>query len=110
MPGMYAPPAVELPNTSAIVGMPAADSWVRSRKIRPPGMKISFCVGRSAPPDSTSPITGSRFSSAISCARSDFFSVHGLDAPPRTVGSEPLIRHSTPLTTPMPVTTEAPTV
>ena len=59
---MYAPPAVELPNTSAMVGMPAADSRVRSRKIRPPGMKISFWVGRSAPPDSTSEITGSRFS------------------------------------------------
>ena len=26
MPGTYAPPAVELPNTSAIVGMPAAES------------------------------------------------------------------------------------
>jgi hypothetical protein len=54
MPGKYAPPAVELPKTIAIVGMPAADSRVRSRNVRPPGMKISFCVGRSAPPDSTS--------------------------------------------------------
>ncbi len=65
MPGTYAPPAVELPNTSAIVGMPAADSRVRSRKICPPGMKISFWVGRSAPPDSTRLISGSRFSRAI---------------------------------------------
>ena len=87
MPGMYAPPAVELPNTSAMVGIPAADSRVRSRKHRPPGMKISFCVGRSAPPDSTSEITGSRFSQAISLARSVFFSVHGLLVPPLTVGS-----------------------
>ena len=50
---------------------------------------------------------GSR--SAISAARSTFFSVHGLVAPPRTVGSLALIMHSTPLTTPMPVTTLAPT-
>ncbi len=90
--------------------MPAADNRVRSRNICPPGMKISFWVGRSAPPDSTSPMTGSRFSSAIWLARKTFFSVYGFDAPPRTVGSEPLIMHSTPLTTPMPVTTEAPTV
>ena len=41
--------------------MPAADSRVRSRNIRPPGMKISFWVGRSAPPDSTRLIIGSRF-------------------------------------------------
>ena len=84
---MYAPPAVELPNTSAMVGMPAADSRVRSRNIRPPGMKISFWVGRSAPPDSTSEMTGSRFSNAISLARRIFFSVHGLLVPPWTVGS-----------------------
>ena len=72
-------------------------------------MKISFCVGRSAPPDSTSEITGSRFASAISLARSVLRSVHGLLAPPRTVGSLATIRHSTPSTTPMPVTTLAPT-
>ena len=77
MPGMYAPPAVELPKTSAIVGMPAADSRVRSRKICPPGMKISFCVGRSAPPDSTRPITGSRF-----CER-DLVGAQGLLQRPR---------------------------
>jgi len=28
-------------------------------------MKISFCVGRSAPPDSTIEITGKRFCNAI---------------------------------------------
>ena len=110
MPGMYAPPAVELPKTSEIVGMPAADNRVRSRKICPPGMKMSFCVGRSAPPDSVNPMQGSRFCMAISSARSDFFKVYGLDAPPRTVGSLPLIMHSTPSTTPMPATTLAPTV
>ena len=86
MPGMYAPPAVELPNTSAMVGMPAAESWVRSRNIRPPGMKTSFCVGRSAPPDSTREITGSRFCIAMSLRAEALRSVHGLLVPPRTVG------------------------
>ena len=69
---------MELPKTSAMVGMPAADSRVRSRNSRPPGMKISFWVGRSAPPDSTRLITGSRLARAISVARRVFFSVHGL--------------------------------
>ena len=110
MPGTYAPPAVELPKTSAIVGIPAADSRVRSRNIRPPGMKTSFWVGRSAPPDSTREITGSRFSRAISLARRILRSVHGLLVPPLTVGSLATTRHSTPLTTPIPVTTLAPTV
>src|SRR6478609_6197683 len=73
-------------------------------------MKISFCVGRSAPPDSTSEIVGRPFSSAIWAARKPFFTVHGLLAPPFTVGSLAVIMHSTPSTTPMPVTTLAPTV
>ena len=110
MPGTYAPPAVELPKTSAIVGWRRFDARVRSRNSLPPGMKISFCVGRSAPPDSTREIVGRLFSSAICAARKIFFTVHGFDAPPLTVGSLALIRHSTPSTTPMPVTTEAPTV
>src|SRR5262245_4766427 len=110
MPGRYAPPAVELPNTSATVGQPAADARVMSRKIRPPGMKISFCVGRSAPPDSTRLLVGSRFCAAMSAARKLFLVVHRLLEPPLTVGSLPLTRHSTPSTTPMPVTTLAPTV
>src|SRR5215218_9355387 len=109
MPGTYAPPAVELPKTSAIVGWRRALARVRSRNSLPPGMKISFCVGRSAPPDSTSEIVGSRFSSAICAARKIFFTVHGLLAPPLTVGSLAVIRHSTPSTTPIPVTTLAPT-
>ena len=88
---------MELPNTSAMVGIPAADSRVRSRNICPPGTKISFWVGRSAPPDSTSEITGSRFSNAIWLARSIFRSVHGLLVPPLTVGSLATIRHSTPV-------------
>ena len=54
MPGTYAPPAVELPNTSAMVGICIAESWMRSRKIWPALMKRSAWVGRSAPPDSTS--------------------------------------------------------
>ena len=73
-------------------------------------MKISFCVGRSAPPDSTREIVGRLFSSAICEARKIFFTVQGLEAPPLTVGSLALIMHSTPSTTPMPVTTDAPTV
>ena len=77
---------------------------------RPPGMKISFWVGRSAPPDSTRLISGSRFSRAISSARSVFLSVHGLVAPPRTVGSLATDHALDALTTPMPVTTLAPTV
>lgn len=109
MPGMYAPPAVELPKTTAIVGMPAAESRVRSRKMAPPGMKISFCEGRSAPPDSTRLMQGRRLARAMSLARRAFLSDHGLLAPPRTVGSLAVIRHSTPSTIPMPVTSEAPT-
>ena len=72
-------------------------------------MKISFCVGRSAPPDSTREMVGRPFSSAICDARKIFFTVHGLLAPPLTVGSFAVITHSTPSTTPMPVTTLAPT-
>ena len=72
-------------------------------------MKISFWVGRSAPPDSTSATVGSPFSSAICEARKIFFTVHGLEAPPFTVGSLAVIMHSTPSITPMPVTTDAPT-
>lgn len=71
-------------------------------------MKISFCEGRSAPPDSTRLTQGSRLAKAISFARRAFLSVHGLEAPPRTVGSLAVIRHSTPSTTPIPVTSEAP--
>src|SRR4051812_35639914 len=110
MPGTYAPPAVELPKTSAMVGMPIADSSVRSWKILPAGTNSSDWVGRSAPPDSTRLITGSRLIRAISSARSTFFSDQGFIAPPRTVGSCVMSTHSTPATTPMPVITLAPTV
>src|SRR5215472_4883787 len=88
--------------------MPAADSRVRSRKSRPPGTKMSFWLGRSAPPDSTREITGSRFCFAMSLARKIFRIVQGLLAPPRTVGSFATIMHSTPSTTPMPATTLPP--
>ena len=64
-------------------GYPSADARVRSRNIRPPGMNISFCVGRSAPPDSTSEITGSRFCSTISLAR------NALPQRPRVAGAAP---------------------
>ena len=101
---------MELPNTSAMVGMPAAESRVRSRNICPPGTNTSFCVGRSAPPDSTREITGNRFCSAIWLARRIFRSVHGLLVPPLTVGSLATSMHSTPPTAPMPTTRLAPTV
>jgi hypothetical protein len=67
-------------------------------------MKISFWVGRSAPPDSTRETTGSRFCNAICLARSIFRSVHGLLVPPLTVGSLATMTHSRPLTRPIPVT------
>ena len=46
--------------------MPAAESRVISRNVRPPGTNRSAWRGRSAPPDSTSATTGSRLRSAIS--------------------------------------------
>ena len=95
--------------TSAIVGIPAADLRVRLRKLAPPGTKISFWRGRSAPPDSTKPIAGNRFAIAISWARRPLRSVYGFEVPPRTVGSEAPIMHSTPSITPIPFTCEAPT-
>ena len=110
MPGTYAPPAVELPNTSATVGTACADSSVSSWKIRPAGTNRSAWVGRSAPPDSTRFITGSRLVRAISSARRVLRSEYGFIAPPRTVGSCPMITHSTPEMTPIPVTSLAPTV
>ena len=81
-----------------------AESWVRSRKIWPAGMNRSAWVGRSAPPDSTRLISGSRLTVAISSARRFFLSVYGFIDPPRTVGSWAMITHSTPDTTPTPVT------
>ncbi len=108
MPGTYAPPAVALPNTTAIVGSRAALAAVRSRKTRPPGMKISDWDGRSAPPDSTRLTSGSRFSAAIWPSRWLFLRLYGLTAPPRTVGSFAMSTHSTPSTTPIPPTIPAP--
>jgi hypothetical protein len=100
---------VALPNTMASVGMPAAENRVRSRKARPPGMKISAWVGRSAPPDSTRLTIGRRLTQAISPARWVFLSEYGFTEPPRTVGSFAMITHGVPETKPMQVTTLAPT-
>jgi hypothetical protein len=66
---------VELPNTRAIVGMAAAESWVSFWKILPASTNSSDCVGRSAPPDSTRYTTGSLLAPAISSARRFFFKV-----------------------------------
>ena len=76
----------------------------------PPGMKISFWVGRSAPPDSTSEITGSRFSqrdlvgAAAPCAAST-----GCSRRRGRSGRWRRSRTRRPRPTPMPVTTLAPT-
>ena len=50
---------------------------------------------------------GSRFSSAISCARRCFLTVSGKYVPPLTVASLATITHSRPCTLPMPVTMPA---
>src|SRR6185436_9189426 len=107
---MYAPPAVELPNTRQIVGIRACERRVRSRKPRPPGTKILAWFGRSAPADSIIEIDGSRLCSAMSLSRPDFHAVISLTAPPLTVDSLAVIRHSTPDTRPIPPTRPAPGV
>src|SRR5687767_699583 len=99
---MYAPPAVELPNTRQIDGIRARDRCVRSRKPRPPGTKIFDWFGRSAPADSIIEIEGKRFCVAISESRPDFHAVISLIAPPFTVDSLAVIKHSTPETRPIP--------
>src|SRR6185369_9370850 len=102
MPGMYAPPAVELPNTRQIDGIRCSLRRVRSRNPRPPGTKIFDWFGRSAPALSIIEIDGSRLCSAISDSRPDFHAVISLIAPPLTVDSLAVITHSTPETLPMP--------
>src|SRR6185369_6295373 len=101
MPGMYAPPAVELPNTRQIDGMRSCERRVRSRKPRPPGTKIFDWFGRSAPADSIIEIDGRRFCSAMSERRPDFQAVISLIAPPFTVESFAVITTSVPDTLPM---------
>ena len=91
-----------------MVGMFAADIWVSLRKLAPPGTNTSAWLGRSAPPDSVRLTSGSRLRSAMSIARRALCIVIGLCAPPLTVGSFALTRHSTPLTQPMPVTSPTP--
>ncbi len=108
MPGTYAPPAVDEPNTTDTVGMPAFDSAVRSRNVRPPGTKMSACTRRSAPADSVRLMTGRRFSRAICSPRCALSTEYRFDAPPLTVGSLAVTRHATPATQPMPCTIEPP--
>src|SRR5688500_18494074 len=108
MPGIYAPPAVELPNTTHIVGSRISLRRVRSRKPRPPGTKIFDWFGRSAPALSIREIDGRPFSSARFDKRPDLITEYSLIAPPFTVASEAVIMHSTPLTIPTPPTTLAP--
>ncbi len=86
----------------------AADIWVSLRKLAPPGTNTSAWLGRSAPPDSVRLTSGRRLRSAMSMARRALCMVIGLWAPPLTVGSLALTRHSTPLTQPIPVTRPTP--
>ena len=54
--GTYAPPAVHEPITTAIWGMPSAESRAWLKKIRPKWSrsgKTSAWSGRNAPPEST---------------------------------------------------------
>jgi hypothetical protein len=108
MPGTYAPPAVELPNTSATVGSPAADARVRSRNIRPPGTMISFWA---ADPRLRfhQMHAGEPFSAAISAPERLLQGprVAGAAAHGGVVGGHHAL--DAPRSTPMPVTTLAPT-
>src|SRR5499426_4857166 len=98
---MYAPPAVDEPNTRQMVGIRDSERRVRSRNPRPPGTKIFDWFGRSAPALSIIEIDGSRLCSATSDSRPDFHALTSLIAPPFTVDSLAVIRHSTPDTLPM---------
>src|SRR6185436_818965 len=102
MPGTYAPPAVDEPNTRQIVGIFSRDRRVSSRKPRPPGTKIVDWNGRSAPPDSVRLMIGIRFWAQISMVRPVLIAVYGLIEPPLMVGSLAVMTHSTPDTTPIP--------
>ena len=94
---------MDAPCTTAICGMPAADSRAWLAKVRPPSTKISAWYMRLAPPDSTSAISGSLFSRASSCARSAFFRPIGATVPPFTALSLAETSTRLPATTPMPV-------
>ena len=54
--GRYAPPATQLPMIAANCGMPAAEITELLRKMRPKSSssgKISSCIGRNTPAEST---------------------------------------------------------
>src|SRR5688572_27911180 len=101
---------VELPCTRQTVGMRADDSLVRTLNPRPPGTRIFDWFDRSAGSGSIGEIVGSRLCSATSERRPDFHALISLIAPPLTVDSLAVIRHSTPDTRPMPPTMLAPGV
>ena len=69
--------------------------------------KISSCIGKKTPAESTKYIVGKRFSIAISCALKFFLAVIGNQAPALTVASLATIIHCFPLTYPIPATTPA---
>ena len=95
---------------AANCGTPAAEITELLRKIRPKSSssgKISSCIGRNTPAESTRYISGSAHSNAMRCARITFFVVAGKNAPAFTVASLATIMHGTPSTLPIPVTTPA---
>ena len=96
---------MQWPNTSASCLTPSFDRIDWLRKIRPAmylSGKISDCSGRKPPAESQRWTTGSRFSMAMSSARTIFLAVSGYQAPPFTVGSSARIITSRPDTMPMP--------
>ena len=82
------------PNTSVMVGMPAAESRVRPLKVAPPGhedLGLAGQVGAARLGQVDQRAAG--WSPAISWARRPLATVVGLEVPPRTVGSLALITH-----------------
>src|SRR5215472_4952210 len=108
MPGTYAPPAVDDPNTRQMVGMRSADRRVISRNPLPPGTNVCDWNGRSAPPDSVRLMIGRRLWAHTSMVRPLFRTLYGFSVPPFIVGSLAVMTHSTPDTTPIPEMMPAP--
>jgi len=110
VPGMYAPPAVALPKTSATVGITGGGHPGEVTEHRAAGdedVLRGVQVGAAGldQPDHRQPVSAAD----VHCPAAACAGVHGLLAPPRTVGSVAISMHSTPATTPIPVTTLAPT-
>ena len=95
---------------AANCGMPAAEITELLRKILPKSSssgKISSCIGRNTPAESTRYMIGSALSNAIRCARINFLAVCGKNAPAFTVASLAMIMQATPSMLPIPATAPA---